>query len=149
MLRIITTATIGGALMLGACGNPVSEEVREQAAAERAARVECFEAAGFTVAESAPPPPGGGNRSMPGGDAWQDGALQAPDGTWLELYRWSEWANEPDHAETAAAYQAERFSQLDEPHYGPARAVGRRAYVVVGSEEPYLSDALDACLMMP
>lgn len=149
MLRIITTAAIGGALMLAACGDPVSDEARAQGEANRAALHECFEAAGFTVAESSPPPPGGGNRTGPGGDAWDDGSLQAPDGTWLDLYHWSEWANDPEHAPAVALDQSERFNQANPEYYGPARAVGSRAYVVVGSEEPYLSDALDACLMMP
>lgn len=149
MLRNITMAAIGGALMLAACGDPVSDEARAQGEANRAALEQCFEAAGFTVAESSPPPPGGGNRTGPGGDAWSDGAIQAPDGTWLDLYHWSEWANDPEHAPAVALDQSERFNRANPEYYGPARAVGSRAYVVVGSEEPYLSDALDACLMMP
>ena len=149
MLRIITTAVIGGALMLGACGDPVSDEARAEGEAQRAALTQCLEAAGFTVAESSPAPAGGGNRSGPGGSAWNDGALQAPDGTWLDLYHWSEWADDPEHAPSVARHQAELFNESNPEYYGPARAVGSRAYVVVGSEEPYLSDALDACLMMP
>lgn len=149
MLRTITAATIGGALMLAACGDPVSDEARSAGEANRAALDACFEAAGFTVAETSPAPAGGGNRAGPGGSAWSDGAIQAPDGTWLDLYHWSEWADDPEHAPSVATRQAELFNQADNPDYGPARAVGSRAYVVVGSDEPYLSDALDACLMMP
>lgn len=148
MRRLVLLA--GSLLALAACGNPVSEEVLARAAAETAARNACFEAAGFTVAETSPPPADGGNRSGPGGDAWNDGALQAADGTWLDLYHWNEWANEPDHAEETAAHQAELFNQAGEADYGEARAVGRRAYVVVGSQEPFpVNEALDACLLMP
>lgn len=138
-----------GLLALAACGDPVSDEARQQAATEKAARAACFQAAGFTVAESSPAPADGGNRSGPGGNAWSDGALQAPDGTWLDLYYWNERTDDPDMAESIAAHQAELFSAEDDPDYGDARAVGRRAYVS-RSQAPFpVNPALDACLMMP
>lgn len=147
-MRTLVLMALGG-LTLAACGDPVSDETRARAAAERQARAECFEAAGFTVHENSPPPADGGNRTGPGGDAWNDGALQAPDGTWLDLYSWNEWRDDPEAAERIAAHQAELFTQVDDPDYGDARAVGRRAYVS-RSQEPFpVNPALDACLMMP
>lgn len=149
MHRGILGTAMAAALALSACGDPVSDEARQQGDAERAARAACYEAAGFTVAETSPAPAGGGNRSGPGGDAWSEGALQAADGTWLDLYSWSEWANEPDHAETTATYQVEQFNQQAYADYGQARAVGRRAYVPHTPGEFPQNAALDACLMMP
>lgn len=149
MRGIMTGAALTAALMLGACVDPVSDEARAAGQAAEAALTACFEQAGFTTGQTSPAPADGGNRRGPGGDAWSDGSIQAPDGTWLDLYHWNEWTDDPDHAETTAAWQVERFNAEGYAGYGEARAVGRRAYVPVAVEAYAPYDALDACLMMP
>lgn len=149
MQKFIIGAGVTAILALAGCGNPASNEAREQGDANRAALDGCYQAAGFTTGQTSPAPADGGNRRGPGGDAWNEGSIQAPGGTWLDVYSWSEWTDDPDHAETAATYQADQFNQQGYAGYGPARAVGRRAYVVVGSTQPFENAALDACLMMP
>lgn len=146
MKRLFVLA--GGCLALAGCGDPVSDEDRAAGEAARAALDACYQAAGFTTGQSSPAPAGGGNRQGMGGDAWNIGSLRAPDGTWLDVYQWSEWTDDPEHAENTAVYQAQLFNEQAHPGYGPARAVGRRAYVTY-ADQPYLNDALDACLMMP
>ena len=147
MHRIIIAAA-GGLVLLTGCNDPVSDEARAQGEGDRAARDACYQAAGFTTGETSPPPADGGNRRGPGGDAWDEGALRAADGTWVQIYAWSEWADDPAHAPAAAAHQVEVFNQQAYPGYGPARAVGRRAYVPL-SEAPFESAALEACLQLP
>lgn len=139
--------TLGAAALAG-CNDPVSDEARARGEAQRAALDACFQAAGFTTGETSPAPADGGNRRGPGGNAWSDGSLRAADGTWLDLYSWSEWVDDPSQAPAIAVNQAEIFNQAGYDGYGEARAVGRRAYVPVGAET-FASEALDQCLRMP
>jgi len=145
MMAVLAAAGLG----LAACPGAVSDEARQAGEANRAALDACFQAAGFITGQTSPAPADGGNRRGPGGDAWNDGSLQAADGTWLDLYHWSEWADDPNHAREAAAYQVGVFNEQAYAGYGPARAVGSRAYVPVGTSAAYENADLDACLAMP
>lgn len=149
-MKTAMMGALGAALVLAGCGDPVTDEDRAAGEAARAAIDACFQQAGFTTGQTSPAPVDGENRRGLGGNAWSDGSIQAADGTWLDIYHWNEWTNEPDHAENTATYQAQVFNEQGYEGYGEARAVGRRAYVPVQSAEPFpVSDALDACLMMP
>lgn len=132
-------AVAAASLSASACGDPA---LTRQAEVNRLARVECYRQAGFASGETSPLPADGSMKRSPGRRTFADGDLRMlnPPGGWLEVFR----SDTPEVAQSVAA-DSESWRTSG---YTGARAVGRRVYTFQ-TPEPFVSDALDRCLLMP